>query len=260
MTTPPSKPTLREVLAELGGSFLRAVDRGPNGCRWCGGDKRPGFSTCYPCEHHYSRTEQPNSAAFLTYAAAGSTAGRLMRDYKAERPNPGVTAVTRLLLAHGMRHLGCAEALVGRPISHYALTPSTRHSPPHPLARMVYRPHLAGVAEVTLVHRAGSAAAGRRQIDDRFTCPQQLPAGSHVLLLEDTWVSGATALSAVRALRAAGAAAVSLLCIARWVDIPDLDQPPNNALALPALRRALSRERVFDQDRCPFTGGDCPSP
>lgn len=48
-----------------------------------------------------------------------------------------------------------------------------------------------------------------------YTVLDPIPAGIHVLLIDGTWTSGGHALPAALALRAAGAATVSLLVVAR---------------------------------------------
>ena len=59
----------------------------------------------------------------------------------------------------------------------------------------------------------------REVLHDRFAMPggqQARVKGRHVLLVEDTWTSGAKAQSAAVALRDAGAAYVTVLCVMRW--------------------------------------------
>ncbi|MGB3443566.1 MAG: phosphoribosyltransferase [Actinophytocola sp.] len=86
---------------------------------------------------------------------------------------------------------------------------------------------------------------------DRFVVPvsfRPLVAGRHVLVIDDTWVSGAKAQSAALALKDAGAARVTILCVTRWLryDWPDH-------------RRLIETlEGPYDALRCPVTGDDCP--
>ena len=70
-----------------------------------------------------------------------------------------------------------------------------------------------------------------------------------MLLLDDTWATGGHAQSAVLGLRAAGAAHVSLLVVARWIKADFGD----NA----AFLRGLA-DRDYDPEVCPWTGSDCP--
>jgi hypothetical protein len=78
-----------------------------------------------------------------------------------------------------------------------------------------------------------------------------LPSGSHVLVLDDTWVSGGHAQSAGLSLRRAGAAPVSILTMARWLN-PKPGEPAG----------AFIRDRLvshdFDPLQCPWTGAACP--
>jgi ComF family protein len=60
-----------------------------------------------------------------------------------------------------------------------------------------------------------SAAARFANVADAFTCPKPLPPDADVWLIDDVSTTGATACACAVALRAAGAARVSLLTIAR---------------------------------------------
>jgi len=73
--------------------------------------------------------------------------------------------------------------------------------------------------------------------------------GRHVLLLDDTWTSGASARSAALTLRRAGAQRVSVMVIGRWL-VPRYGR--NDQF----IRDRL--QHPFDPRVCPVTGGDCP--
>jgi hypothetical protein len=89
-----------------------------------------------------------------------------------------------------------------------------------------------------------------RDLDPRhFRATAPLPAGAHVLLVDDTWARGGHAQSAVLALRAAGAARVSVLVAARWINA---DFGGNAAFI-----RGLA-DRDYDPAICPWTGAACP--
>ena len=84
---------------------------------------------------------------------------------------------------------------------------------------------------------------------DHFTASTAVPENSHVLLLDDTWTSGGHAQSATLALRAAGAAHVSVLVIGRWLN----PRYGNNA--------QFVRDRLTtdcNPEICPWTGAGCP--
>jgi orotate phosphoribosyltransferase len=96
------------------------------------------------------------------------------------------------------------------------VVPSGRGRPgPHPLAALI-APYLAR-PPATLV-TAGPADLGCRELDPgRFRAIQPLP-GAAVLLLDDTWTTGASVQSAALALRAAGARHVAVVVLGRHLN------------------------------------------
>ena len=92
---------------------------------------------------------------------------------------------------------------------------------PHPLLRLV-SPYLR-LPNCPLALRPGRQG---RELDlDRFRVPIR-PAGASVLLLDDTWVSGASAQSAAAALKLAGARHVAVVVVGRHVNPGDPASAP----------------------------------
>jgi phosphoribosylpyrophosphate synthetase len=75
--------------------------------------------------------------------------------------------------------------------------------------------------------------------------------GRHVLVVDDTSVSGDKGQSAALALKAAGARAVTLVCVARWLSA-------NNSIEHEQLIKTAAAP--YDALLCPVTGGQCPPP
>jgi len=69
-----------------------------------------------------------------------------------------------------------------------------------------------------------------------------------VLVVEDTWVSGATAQSAAITLKDAGATAVTVLAVARWLR----NDWPDHRMVIDGLTEP------YDALVCPVTGAACP--
>lgn len=119
--------------------------------------------------------------------------------------------------------------------------PSTSGRDDHPLPKLVSRV-VRGTAkryeELLLVDRTDLAQ--RAQAPDRFRAIQTVK-GSFVLIVDDTWTTGAHAQSAAAALKTAGAAAVGVVAIGRWFN-PDFG---DSARWLTARRR-----QAWDWDRC----------
>lgn len=247
----PSSIAPQDYLQVLAGTYLRNVLRGDGACWRCGGHTNTGYQTCFVCGG-LSPEVQPDTAAFMTYGADGTTAGTLMYGYKGAAATTDQQAVIKLLSHRGFAHAACAERRVGAAVTHCVVIPSTRgRADTHPLQALV-EPFLPWRLH-PLVHH-GVTPVRQRVQPDLFEMPP-LPPGSHVLILEDTWTSGNRPLSAVAAARVAGAEHVSLICLARWLSF-DFISTPRHA-SPPRLHTRLLEQKVYDVSICPFTGADC---
>ena len=89
---------------------------------------------------------------------------------------------------------------------------------PHPLDAVVDAvPVLAGLPRLAL--RRGPAVCGHLAPDTRAFAVSGELRGRRVLLLDDTWVTGARMVSAATALEAAGAAVVAMVVAGRFVEV-----------------------------------------
>lgn len=209
----------------------------------------PGHNRCYRCHSHRPPPglRLADRVAAMTYARAGHQSGFVMRAYKAPDPPRDAEEVVALLALVGLRgHLDCAGLIAGAPVTHWAAIPSL---PPNPGRHRLHRivDGTLDLPEIPLV--ASHDVDDARDLSvDHFRAPVRVPAGGHVLLVDDTWVSGGHAQSAVLALRTSGAAEVSVITLARWL--------ADNA----DTKRLLSEFLLGDYDPslCPWTGAECP--
>ena len=239
---------LTAVLVLSAGGYLRNPIREPDEtCKVCT-TPVDGWSRCYVC----SRVTSPDVAdatAFLTYAVRDKQSGYVMRGYKAPRPvKEHVEIVAMMVWLALSMHQDCPAKLGRMPVTHWATVPSLpAKDGEHQLHHIVTSIGLG--AEATL--RAAADARYPRDVNpDHFMADNDLGDRSHVLLIDDTWASGGHAQSAAIALHRAGAARVSLLVVARWVN----ENFGDNAKFL----RGLTG-RDYDPAICPWTGGGCPS-
>lgn len=189
------------------------------------------------------------------YACKGFRSGELMHRYKDAHASPSdlilVKALTRIALAHSE----CVGKLAEMPSQYWASVPSLRkRSAEHPFHRLVAEiQNLGAEIVVGAANRADSASdAQRREVNpDFFTVLTPIPKGSHITVVDDTWVSGGHARSVAQALKRAGAKQVSVLALARWLD-PTKPYPR-------WVYENVIRPQRFDPDICPWTGGACPS-
>jgi hypothetical protein len=222
------------------------------GCAVCRGPVRPGFARCYQCDRHapLGPALLADAVVPISYAIKGTPFADHLWRYKSApmpsssppSPPPATPApapvlmpasvltpacarasVLALLLAFLADHGPCVWQRAGMaPPDLLAVVPTGAGRPgPHPLLQLV-SPSLR-LPACRLVLRPGRQG---RDLDlDRFEVLSR-PAGASVLLLDDTWVSGASAQSAAAALKLAGARHVAVVVLGRHVNPDDPASAP----------------------------------
>ena len=225
-------------------------------CRTCRGPVQAGFSRCYQCDLAHSRCGGllADVVAPVAYAVKG---GRLAGDlWRYKSGAAGATEagarlaamLDRFLREYGGQVWRAADMTAGPGLA--AVVPSGQGRPgPHPLFGIVAS--CVDVPIVPLAAAPGAVPRGRGLADGvaaswltvgvPVATVAGLPpgsadagqvAGTDVLLVDDTWVSGSSAQSAAAALKAAGARRVALVVLGRHVDPAD----PRSAEFLRRLR------------------------
>lgn len=205
-------------------------------CRICRGPVLPGYALCYQCDQA-SRVVGgllADAVAPIAYAVKGEGLARDLWRYKSGALGPGEAAERKqaagriqemladFLDEHGpavwraarMPDGPSALAVVpsgqGRPGEHPLLAIAeaalARTERPLPVTRLSVRPGVAGHGRYV--------STGWLRVDGRVS-------GRDMLLIDDSWVSGASAQSAAAALKLAGAARVATLVIGRHIDPAD---------------------------------------
>ena len=241
------------LVAEVGGYLRNTVLEPQVTCGVCATPIRPDFDLCLRC--HRDRRQFCQQLADLVvpvfYGIKGFQSAHLMRNYK-DLIAPAVhnrTQLSVLLLATLELHGGCVESRLGDEIDAWAIVPSTRFDRigEHPL-RVVTKQTGMLLPEIELATRPSAHLDERVTSADRFTVAAGDVERRHVLLIEDTWTSGAKCQSAVLALRGAGASSVTILALARWLKP---DEPPTGAF----VRNRLTAD--YDPLVCPVNDTDC---
>jgi hypothetical protein len=205
-------PSLYQIGPHAAGSAACRVCRGP----------APGFARCYQCESHQKQGHGllADAVVPISYAVRGTPFADDLWRYKS---GPGPDAPARrslldLLLTFLGDHAACVWRSAGMPVpGRLAVVPSGVGRPgPHPLAALA-SPYLR-LPLWPLAIRPGSQ--GRDLDVGRFQAGRA-GAGRGVLLLDDTWVSGASAQSAAAALKLAGARHVAIVVLGRHVNPAD---------------------------------------
>ena len=225
-TAPPLYlPTPRPAVS-LPAPYSRAVPPTagcvPPSCDVCRGPVGPRFARCYQCGRHdlLGHGLLADAVVPISYAIRGTAFADDLWRYKWWRA-PAASAqasVLALLLAFLADHGACVWRHAGMPpAGRLAVVPTGSGRPdPHPLLRLV-SPCLR-LPACPLAIRPGRQG---RDLDlGRFRAGP-IPPGASVLLLDDTWVSGASAQSAAAALKQAGARHVAVVVLGRHVNPDD---------------------------------------
>jgi len=188
-------------------------------CKACLGPLNPGFQLCQSCQRLLdggAPRDILRRVVPMTSAMNPSEWYRILWRYKSGHAKEG-EAMMILCHCYFERHRERLRELLDGEPSVWTIVPSSRVGySEQPLQRLLGRlPALRAALRQTL-RFAPRASVGRSVYS-----PGSLEAtgadlhGQRVVLIEDTWVTGATAVSAAGALRAAGATAVATVAIAR---------------------------------------------
>lgn len=179
-----------------------------------------GYDMCYCCHRRRHLHGLADVVAPFVYAVAGDASARHLSGYKncLQRLDRDRHAeVVAALLSDGLRHEPCFVAAVGIPIAAYAAIPSLTSRPGrHPLIAIAAA--LRPVDEQLLAATLDSPCDRTIRLDKFAVGRPEAVRGRHVALIDDVWTTGANAQSAALTLRRAGAAAVSVLTVGRWLD------------------------------------------
>lgn len=210
-----------------------------------------GYSRCYQCNAQAGAgSPLANVVAPITYAVDDSQAMSDLYNYKSvPRGHVARDAQLRLftmLHASLSLHLPCLIQ-AGRGEMVVTTVPSSKgRQGDHPLREAMRLFSRFPQPEIDYVGPADLDAAARRVLaPDRFQVESYEVVGKHVLLLDDTWVTGAHMQSCASVLQSAGAA---------WVTAVPLGRMLKHQNAVTSSYLARRKVRVFNPALCPLTG------
>jgi hypothetical protein len=238
-------PSVGELTAVYG-NFMLNPGPGPNTCQTCF-TFTDGYERCYPCEH----TGGPlDTVVPISYSIAHEQLHHALAGYK-RYSGDGARRLQAELAAVLWRFLEAHEQCVARATDTTGFELVTT-VPSGDRANDQHHPLRAIVGQVVgptrdrherLLARSEIDTEPRAFDPDKFTLKQTLD-GQSVLLIDDTWTTGASAQSAAAALKRAGAARVAAVVIGRHLK---RDWHDNSR----QLRRI---PRPFDWSRCALCG------
>jgi len=227
-------------------TYTQVPAAGRGVCTVCHSGPNGDYTTCYSCGLTMSQVTYPTSLVvpISLYEIPGQL-HHVLRNYK---DSPAATLfrnqVAAILARFMGLHQGCIERALGAPIDAVMTVPSTRSpSRPgiHPLQLAVQQ-----VPNLDNFHRTGlgrsSGTVDHNHANDYAFVVESDVQGLNIVLIEDTFTTGARAQSASSALRLAGAACVAVLTVGRVI------YPTYNDNCERIWREG--RSRPFDFERC----------
>lgn len=240
-------PSVGELSA-LYENFLLSPRRGPGICASCF-NFTDGYTRCYACAHNGSVLD---ALLPISYSVAGEQLHHALASYKrlrgevARRLGAELAAVLWRFLAEHERCIARASNTASFQLVTTVPSGVRDRDRAHPLHWIVGE--LIGPTRdrhERLLRRSETAVRGREFNPRRYLALRPLEDQS-VLLIDDTWTTGANAQSAAAALKLAGAGPVGAVAIGRHVN-RDWHQNDGRLRALP---------QPFDWRRCALCASD----
>jgi predicted amidophosphoribosyltransferase len=234
-------PSVGELTAGYA-NFMLSPRSGPDVCSTCFNFTN-GYARCYACTHNES---QLAAVAPISYSVAHEQLHHALAQYKrlqtpaSRRLTVGLAAVLWRHLAHHERCLADAAGVERFELVTTVPSGDRERDGHHPLRRIVGElvGPTTGRYERLLV-RSETELQPRAFSHQKFRPTRELD-GHAVLLVDDTWTTGASAQSAAAALKLAGAESVAAVVIGRHLN---REWHEND-------RRLRGLAQPFDWNRC----------
>jgi hypothetical protein len=211
--------TIRARVAQQSNYLRNPLPAGPGICAVCRGPVEEPYARCWQCNQHRSASggRLADAVVPVAYGIKGEQHYQNLVAYKATRPAPSAqTRLRDLALLFLREHWPCLTTAAGGPLTQLVVVPSTSgRVGPHPLARLLV-PRIP-LAQVSVASNPAYPASDRIFHADRFRVHLPNPPLDRVLLLDDTWTTGARVQSLSHALKLAGATSVIAVVLGRLV-------------------------------------------
>jgi predicted amidophosphoribosyltransferase len=226
-----SKRDLVELTDEFTGGLIPIAPDAPDVCPVCRAGRGPRDDTCFSCGRTMSQVALPCEVVIpISYYTKPEEGERpspfrdAMHGYK-EDPDPARRAefapivggtLARYLLEHGE-----ALADVFGPWDEIVAVPSTKSAPPSALARILSENFTEFVQEPAEWLAKGPGQMKFLQASETGFVATTDVEGAQVLLIDDTFTTGARTQSAAHVLQAAGAEVVVAMTVSRKVRVTE---------------------------------------
>jgi predicted amidophosphoribosyltransferase len=239
-------PTVADLTA-LYGNFMLAPRRGPEVCDVCF-NFTDQYTRCYACAYGELCLD---IVAPISYSVAGEQLHHALKGYKrldgtvARRLGVGLAAVLWRYLEMHERCVALAAGVDSFDVVTTVPSGDRERDLAHPLRCIVGKVVAPTRERHQRLLRRSSVEVSAREFHLQKYEPVRALDGRSVLLIDDTWTTGANAQSAAAALKAAGAGAVAAVVIGRHLN---REWHEND-------RRLRGIGRPFDWERCASCAG-----
>lgn len=199
---------------------------GPGVCTVCRSGPAVGYDMCRSCAVTTQQVGRPTKNVLpISLYTLNSQLWHVLRYYKdGTGPSASLLAmqVAAIIARFTARHLDCLTALLGGQPDVVASIPSTRALPRpgrHPLETAITRVRTLASIHTPLLLRGPASVTHNRADDDAFVVSKPL-SNERVLIIDDTFTSGARLQSAASALQMKGASDVAAIVVGRVIN-PD---------------------------------------
>ncbi len=218
--------TVREVAESLTDICTPVPRAGAGVCDRCHGSPNPGWSTCWSCSNTESQVSAPCELVVpISLYEIPSQLHHELRYYKGAYTGHYKDVATKFtthaaaLAGHFLaQHGACIATAAGGGWDVVTTVPSSgSRQGQHPLVSAINM--VPGLRETheTLLGK-GSVTVGHNTADDNGFAPLRQLGGERVLLVDDTFTSGARAQSAASAINLSGGTVVAIVPIGRVIN------------------------------------------
>ncbi len=222
-------------------------------CEVCQTPAKAPWDRCYACHKETEAwgEEMADIVVPLSYAVKSYEALQQfyydLHQYKRD-PKPSLPAQKRLMALiqlFRMHHLGCLEEAAEAKVSMVLPVPSGRDRKNHPLPMIA---NGLGLPVISATYTGPPRESRATEVElNHYKIGQRLQ--GHVLVLEDTWVTGRNAQVIAIQARRAGAEYVSIVVLARMLDY---GFPPTKGFV-----DSWDPDARWSTQPCPVTGSKC---
>jgi predicted amidophosphoribosyltransferase len=237
-------PTIGELSAAYE-NFMFGPRPGPDTCELCFNFTR-GFERCYACAHG---RHELHVVAPISYSVAGEQLHHVLAQYKrvdGEIARRLRTELAAVLWRYLDQHEHCAAQRARTdwfPLVTTVPSSDRGRDELHPLREIIQIVGPMRERHERLLRRSDRDVPPHTYDVDKYAAVRRLD-GEAVLLIDDTWTTGANAQSAAAALKSAGAGAIAAVVMGRHLN---RDWHDND-------RRLCGIRRPFDWTHCALCG------